>query len=353
MAALIPVILCGGSGTRLWPRSRKLRPKPFLPLIGPKTLFQSTLERCDRADMFMPPLVVLGADHLALAMEQTRGQFGQQLGKRKDVRFLVEPMARGTAAAVALAALNVPEDALMLVCPSDHHIANTAAFHHAVNQACSLAQQDWLVSLAITADRPETGFGYLQRGEALEDYGFRTRRFIEKPDLARAQQFLSSGDYAWNSGIFLFKARVYLEELQRYCPAMLRHVQDAMASGQHDGSSFTPDSQLFDKISGETVDYAVMELTDRAAMVPVQCGWSDIGTWSAMQDALSADDQGNHVHGAAELLDCRNVLVESDSLRVCAIGLEDVMIIVDGQDVLITTRAGAQKVGKLKAATQE
>lgn len=343
MAALIPVILCGGSGTRLWPRSRKLRPKPFLPLIGQKTLFEATLERCDRADMFAPPLVILGADHLSLAVDQ--------LGKRNEVQFVVEPNARGTAAAVALAALSVPADALMLVCPSDHHIVDTGAFHHAVNQARSLAQQNWLVSLAITADRPETGFGYLQRGEPLENDGFRTRRFIEKPDRARAQQFLSSGDYAWNSGIFIFKAGVFLNELRRYRPALLSLVEDAMAAGQHDGPSFTPDAYLFDQISGESVDYAVMELTDRAVMVPVQCGWSDIGTWSAMQDALPTDDRGNCVVGAAELLDCRNVLVESGGLRLSVIGLEDVVIVVDGQDVLITTRDGAQNVGKLKAST--
>ena len=341
---ITPVILCGGSGTRLWPRSRKTMPKPFLPLVGDATLFEATLGRC--ADpAFAAPVVVTGAAHLDHVEAQAPAGSGMTV--------IVEPSARNTAAAIALAALRLPEDAVMLVCPSDHHIADTAAFRASAAHAAELAAQGWLVSFGIEATAPETGFGYLERGEAIGDHGYRVARFVEKPDLARAEQFLAAGNYAWNGGIFAFGAGTFLAELERHRPRIAAAARAAAEKGRNEGTRFHPDAEAFAAIESESVDYAVMENTDRAAMVPASMGWSDIGNWDALHTALERDAAGNTVRGRGELVDCRNVLVDSDGPRVSVIGLEDVIVVVDGDEVLVTTRAGTQKVGKLDGAANQ
>lgn len=343
--SIYPVILCGGSGTRLWPRSRAVKPKPFLPLIGQTTLFEQSTDRCSAAAGFAPPVVVTGTAHL--------DHVEAQLGGNADAEVIVEPSARNTAAAIALAALRLPEQAVMLVCPSDHHIADVAAFQAAARAATALAREDWLVSFGIEATGPETGFGYLQRGEPIGDLGFKVASFVEKPDLARAQEFLASGSYAWNGGIFAFRVGAFLAELEQHRPAIAQAARAAVAAGRAIGQRFYPGADEFARIASESVDYAVMENTRRAAMVPADMGWSDIGNWDALLAARSRDDAGNSVNGPAELVDCRNVLVESDGPRVSAIGLSDVVIVVDGNDVLVTTRAGAQLVGKLYGAANQ
>ena len=342
---IYPVILCGGSGTRLWPRSRAVRPKPFLPLVGTQTLFEQTVARCARSAGFAAPIVVTGTAH--------RAHVEQQLAGDADARVIVEPSARNTAAAIALAALRLPEDAVMLVCPSDHHIADCGAFQAAARAAAALARQGWLVSFGIEATSPETGFGYLQQGAANDATGFKVARFVEKPDRARAEQFLAAGGYAWNGGIFAFQAGAFLQELELYRPRIAAQVSAAVAKGHEQGREFHPDAQEFAKIDSESVDFAVMENTSRAAMVRAQMGWSDIGSWEALHAARGGDDRGNTVIGPAELVDCRNVLVESDGPRVSVIGLEDVVVVVDGNEVLVTSRAGAQLVGKLAGALKQ
>ncbi len=340
-----PVVLCGGSGTRLWPRSRAIKPKPFLPLIGTGTLFEATLGRCPPAAGFAAPIVVTGTAHLAHVEAQWPVGVGGEV--------IVEPSARNTAAAIALAALRLPEDAIMLVCPSDHHIADAAAFQTAAMAAAQLAEQGWLVSFGIEAKAPETGFGYLQRGEALGDLGFRVARFVEKPELERAKAFLADGGYAWNGGIFAFRAGTFLTELTKHRPDIFAMVLDSVHAGRAEGSRFYPDAAAFAEIASESVDYAVMENTSHAAMVPADMGWSDIGNWDALLTARSGDGAGNCAPSNAELVDCRNVLIESDGPRVSAIGLDDLVIVVDGDDVLVTTRAGAQLVGKLSGAVNQ
>lgn len=340
-----PVILCGGSGTRLWPRSRAIKPKPFLPLVGDTTLFEQSVARCAPGAGFAPPVVVTGTAHLA--------HVEAQLGSNPGAQVIVEPSARNTAAAIALAALRLSEDAVMLVCPSDHHIADVAAFQAAAHAAASLARQDWLVSFGIEANSPETGFGYLQRGAAVGDLGFEVARFVEKPDLERAKAFLADGGYAWNGGIFAFRVGAFLAELETHRPAIAAAARAAVATGQADGQRFHPDAAAFARIDSESVDYAVMENTSRAAMVPADMGWSDIGNWDSLLTARARDEAGNSVTGRAELVQCSNVLVESDGPRVSAIGLEDVVIVVDGDEVLVTTRAGAQLVGKLHGAANQ
>jgi len=342
---LHPVILCGGSGTRLWPRSRVRQPKPFLPLVGDGTLFEATLGRCPASAGFAAPIVVTGAAHLPHVEAQWPAGVGGET--------IVEPAARNTAAAIALAALRLPADAVMLVCPSDHHIADPATFQAAARAAAALAREGWLVSFGIEAKTPETGFGYLQRGAAIGALGFTVARFVEKPDLDRARQFIADGGYAWNGGIFAFRAGTFLAELETHRPAIAALAREAVAKGRSEGARFYPDPAAFAAIESESVDYAVMENTVRAAMVPADMGWSDIGNWDALHAARARDADGNSVAGRAELVGCRNVLVESDGPRVSAIGLEDVVIVVDGDEVLVTTRAGAQLVGKLSGAANQ
>lgn len=346
MTKTVPVILCGGSGTRLWPRSRKARPKPFLPLVGDETLFRATVLRCPVGEGFGDPVVVTGAAHL--------GHVEEQLPDRGATRIIVEPEARNTAAAIALAALSLPEDAIMLVCPSDHHIGDCDAFRASAHEAAALAQDGWLVSFGIVPTAPETGFGYLKQGEAIDGTGGRrVERFVEKPDLARAMEFLSSGDYAWNGGIFAFRVGTFLEELGLHRPDILSAVREAVAKGREDGMRFHPDREAFAKVPSESVDYAVMENTSRAAMVPAEMAWSDIGNWQALHDAQERDEAGNAVRGRAELKDCSNVLVMSDGPRVSVVGASNLMIVVDGDEVLVCTPEGAQAVGKLSGAANQ
>ncbi|MEO5586607.1 MAG: sugar phosphate nucleotidyltransferase [Novosphingobium sp.] len=350
MTRITPVILCGGSGTRLWPRSRATKPKPFLPLVGEETLFEQALLRCGAGAHFDPAVVVTGTTHLDHVESQLCGVPGATV--------IVEPAAKNTAAAIALAALRLPEDEIMLVCPSDHHIADCEAFSAAARSAAALAAEGWLVSFGIEAKSPETGFGYLRRGEAVGGTsgiggGFKVAQFIEKPDLARAEQLLADGGYAWNGGIFAFRVGTFLAELQEHRPKLAEAVRRSVEQGRADGHRFHPDASAFAEIENESVDYAVMENTAKAAMVPVDMGWSDIGNWQALHAARARDAAGNTIIGDVELVDCRNVMVESDGPRVSVIGLEDVIVVIDGNDVLITTAVGAQKVGRLGGAVNQ
>ncbi|MEN7537744.1 mannose-1-phosphate guanylyltransferase [Aurantiacibacter flavus] len=345
MSLIYPVILCGGSGTRLWPRSRKPLPKPFVPLVGEQTLFEATLRRTIDPAVFASPTVVTGEAHLA--------HVRAQLAPICTGMTIVEPAAKNTAPAIALAAQSMPRpDAVMLVCPSDHYIADVAAFHRAVKDAAALAEQGHMVAFGIAATAPETGFGYIRKGAALER-GYKVERFVEKPDLETAISFLADGNYSWNGGIFAFRADAFLAELAAHRPEMAEAVRAAVEAGETRGDEFYPAAEPFAAIEGDSIDYAVMENTLRAAMVPVSMGWSDIGNWQALRDARAGDDQGNCVRGQAELVDCKRVLVDTDGPRVSAIGLEDVAIVVDGDEVLVTTMAGAQKVGKLSGAANQ
>lgn len=343
MTAIYPVILCGGSGTRLWPMSRKALPKPFLPLVSEETLFEQALARVAGDARFAPPIVVAGAAHADLVTAQ--------LGDTSGARLVIEPAAKNTAPAIALAAALLPEDAVMLVCPSDHHVADRDAFCAAAFAAAALAREDYLVSFGIAPDRPETGYGYLQRGEPLAG-GFAIRRFVEKPDRATAGTYLASGEYSWNGGIFALRVGHFLAELAAHRPEMARLVGEAVAGGYSQGARFHPAAEPFAAIAGESIDYAVMENTVRAAMVPADMGWSDIGNWAALAEALAgeADADGNVVRGAADLAECRNVLTISDGPRVSVVGAEGLCIIVSGGEVLVTTLEGAQAVGKLPGA---
>ena len=349
MSKISPVILCGGSGTRLWPRSRAVAPKPFLPLVGEATLFEATVARAADPAIFAAPMVVTGAAHLA--------HVEAQIGDDPQARIIVEPAARNTAAAIAVAALSLAPETVMLVCPSDHYIADGAAFVEAARAAARLAVEGWLVAFGIAATAPETGFGYVKAGEAIGEDGFRVARFVEKPDIERAMQFLAEGTYSWNGGIFAFRAGDFMAELEAHRPDIAAGARGAMAGARVDGRRVHPDAAAFAAIPSESVDYAVMEKTTRAAVVPASMGWSDIGNWQALHAARPQDADGNTTAGVggrrAELVDCQNVMVESDGPRVSVIGLKDVIVVVDGDEVMVTTAEGVQKVGKLFGAVNQ
>lgn len=342
---VVPVILCGGRGSRLWPRSRASRPKPFLPLIGEETLFTATIKRTSSEYGFAAPIVVAGEHHVDL--------IATQLGRATGATIIVEPNAMNTAAAIALAAFTLPGDAIMLVCPSDHHIAGNDAFLAAASAAAQLAAEGFLVSFGIEATWPATSYGYLERGEQLNYGGFKVSRFVEKPDSSAAANYWASGRFAWNGGIFAFRVSEFLAELETYAPDIAKAVFAAVSAGTKKGSHFYPAREHLKNFDPISVDYAIMEHTSRAAMVPASMGWSDIGSWDALNQVLERDPSGNSIQGKAELVDCRNVFVSSDGPRVSVIGIKDAIIVVDGDEVLVTSRTDVQRVGKLKGALNQ
>ena len=338
MGNIVPVILCGGSGTRLWPRSRASQPKPFIPLLGETTLFQATLERSSDQSVFGAPIIVIGDKHLEFAQPQATPI-------APDARFIVEPMGRNTAPAIALAAHALAPDAIMLVCPSDHHIVDSDAFVRTAQAAAKLAAQDWLVAFGIEATAPETGYGYIRRGNALDD-GYGVHSFVEKPDLETAMSFLADGGYAWNGGIFAFRAGHFLAELERHRPEVAALTKAAFDAAETDGASIRPDADHFAQIKGESVDYAVMENTDRAAMVEARMGWSDIGNWDALLEKRGVDSDGNVVVGNGEIIGASGSMIDSDGPHVTVIGADNIVVVVDGEDVLVTSRDSVQRVGE-------
>ncbi len=340
---ITPVILCGGSGTRLWPLSRPERPKPFLPLLGEQSLFEETLARLTQEDVFAPPVIVAGAAHVALIEEQLAG---------RAAHIIVEPAARNTAPAIALAAEWV-KDGPMLVCPSDHHIADTDVFHAAVRVALTGAAAGRLMTFGIAASYPETGYGYLERGRALSKGVYEVARFEEKPERARALAFIASGRHSWNGGLFLFQAAAFLAELASYRPAIAEGCAAAMTQSTSNGARIHPDADAFAAIKGESIDYAVMENSDKVAMVEADMGWSDIGSFASLAEHLPRDADHNAARGRVDVVNGQNLTVLAGGKRVSVAGVDDLIIVVDGDDILITRAPSAQLVGQLPGAKGE
>ncbi|TBR11709.1 MAG: mannose-1-phosphate guanylyltransferase/mannose-6-phosphate isomerase [Lysobacter sp.] len=352
---LHPVILSGGSGSRLWPLSRQNHPKQFLTLIGDRSLFQETALRASRLDRAQPPVTVCSEDHRFMVGEQL-----QEIGIANG-GILLEPEPRNTAPAIALAALHLrarDPDAVMLVMPADHLIDDEAAFRAAVQQASGVAADGWLVTFGIRPDYPETGYGYIRCGGEVTEHVHRVERFVEKPDLATAERYVADGDYAWNSGMFMFRADRYLAELGRLQPAILSACEHACAGAKRDLDFVRVDKAAFGSSPSDSIDYAVMEKTERAAVVPVSCGWSDIGSWSSLWGAAPRDADGNRCEGDVLAIDTRNSLVRaSDRRMIATIGVEDLVIVDTPDATLVARKDRVQDVKKivdiLKAAGRQ
>ncbi|HEX7815232.1 mannose-1-phosphate guanylyltransferase/mannose-6-phosphate isomerase [Dyella sp.] len=339
---LIPLILSGGSGTRLWPVSRKNLPKQFLSLSGEGTLFQQTVSRTRLLPEVAAPIVVASEDHRFLAAEQLQEM------RVPNASIILEPLPRNTAPAIALGALHALErdpDALLLVLPADHLIGDTDSFSDAVKRALPSAQAGWLVTFGIRPERPETGFGYIRRTDAIDADAFRVGQFVEKPNAEKARTYLDDGGYDWNSGMFLFKASRYLEELGEHAPAMLEAVKQAYAGHQADLDFIRIDAEAFAKVPDNSIDYAVMEKTQRAAVVPVSCAWSDIGSWSALWLTGERDDQGNLREGDTIAVKTRNSLLRShDRHLIATVGVDDLIVVSTPDATLVAHRDAAQDV---------
>ena len=326
-----PVILAGGAGTRLWPLSTIERPKHLLPLLGDRSLFEQTLDRF--GEHFLAPIIV--------ANRAQEGDLGELAGDAAAI--ILEPCKRDSAAAIALAVAHSGEaDELLLVCPSDHHIRDVAAFHTAIGLAKPAAEGGQIVTFGIEPDHPATGFGYIAAGKGA---GVRpVARFVEKPPLERAEQMLAEGGHYWNAGIFLASSRTWREELERHAPAILDAAREALGGSVADDRIIRVDEESFAKSPAKSIDYAVMELSERVSVVPVSMGWSDIGSWQALVDASAKDGAGNALAADVLALDCRDTLVRSNGPKVAAIGVEGLVIVATHDAVLVMKPEHAQRV---------
>lgn len=338
---MIPVILSGGSGSRLWPMSRQLYPKQFLPLMGSNTMFQDTLLRlpefCDA------PIVVSNQEHRFIVEEQLLRI------QQHASTIILEPFGRNTAPAVALAAFEIVDkgaDALMLVLPADHHIESTAIFHKALEQAALLAAQGHLVLFGITPDKPETGYGYIQCGTTLEP-GFTVERFVEKPDYDTAVHYLTSGDYLWNSGMFLMSAQLYLNELKNLFPDMYDLCELSFVNSKRDGVLLQIPASTFEHCPNDSIDYAVMEKTSRAAIVPLDAGWNDLGAWSSLWDTSTKDTQDNVLVGDVMQQDSHGCYVRGGQKLVALVGVDDLVVVDTADAVMIAHKDKVQDVKKV------
>lgn len=337
MAKLQPVLLSGGSGTRLWPLSREAYPKQFLPLAGDDTMLQATWQRV-AAIANAAPIVVAGEDHRFLVAEQLR-----QAGAPTPA-ILLEPLGRNTAPAIAAAALQAlagGEDPLLLVLPSDHVVRDGEGFRAAVRQAMPAAEAGALVTFGIVPDAPETGFGYIQAeaGDGVR----KVLRFVEKPDVAAAQSYLQAGGYYWNSGMFLLRASRYLEELQRFRPEIGAAVRGAFDAAARDGDFIRLDRAAFAECPSDSIDYAVMEKTDAACVLPVDIGWNDVGSWSALWEVSEQDADGNAHHGDVISIDSRNSYAYARRL-VALVGVDDLVVVETDDAVLVARKDRVQQV---------
>jgi len=343
MTNILPVILSGGSGTRLWPASRSMYPKQLLPLVDEKTMLQATALRIQGLRGAAEScLIVSNEDHRFLVAEQMNAIEARS-------KIILEPEGRNTAPAVALAALHSLEedaDAILLIMAADHVIKDVDAFQAAVQKGVAAAEEGRLVTFGIVPTTPETGYGYVRanigNGEPVP-----VEEFVEKPDADTAQEYLDDGNYYWNSGMFMFRASTYLQELQSQAPDILSACKESMGSISVDGDFIRPDAEAFRQCRSDSIDYAVMENSDNSSMVPLDAGWSDVGSWSALQDVCASDENGNAVDGDALIHNCVGTYVKAESRLVTAVGLKDVIVVETKDAVLVADKGQSQDVKEL------
>lgn len=342
---IIPVILAGGSGTRLWPMSRELYPKQLLPLAGELSMLQETVKRLQGLNEPLNTIIVCTENHRFMVAEQLR-----ELDKSASI--LIEPMGRDTAPAVAVAALEALEcssegDPILLVLPADHVIGNEKAFHKVVEEGANHAQKGNLITFGIIPDGPETGYGYIKKGSPFsannDVAAYEVERFVEKPDFQTAQQYVASGDL-WNSGMFMFKASRYLEELEKFAPEMLEHAQEAYHKKTTDLDFVRLEKEAFVQCPSNSIDYAVMEKTSNAVVIPLDCKWSDVGSWSALWEIGNRDENGNVLHGNVMTQEVHNCYVNASDRLVAVVGVDDHVVVETSDAVLVAHRNKAQDV---------
>ena len=335
------VIMAGGSGSRLWPLSRAAQPKQFLALDGDDSMLQATVKRLSSLDI-QSSVIICNEEHRFFVAEQLR-----EIDKLGSI--ILEPVGRNTAPAIALAALSSEDDPLLLVLAADHVIQDQSSFTKAVSDALPLAESGKLVTFGIVPTKAHTGYGYIKRGEDLES-GFFVDQFVEKPSANVAQSYIESGKYYWNSGMFLFKASRYLEELQKFRPDILKACESAMAETENDLDFIRINKKEFVACPSESIDYAVMEKTTSAIVVPIDAGWNDIGSWSSLWDISKKDSNGNASQGDVVLRNCNNSYIKADDMLVVAIGIDDLIVVCTKDALMIANRNSVEDV---KIITQQ
>lgn len=349
MTKIVPVILCGGVGSRLWPLSRQALPKQFLKLYGELSLLQETCLRVTQKKLFTAPILACNEDYRFKVLDELRAIDIAPL----DV--LLEPAAKSTAPAIALACLLAQQTSpgdLVLALPSDSMIGEAASFLEAVKAAAKLAQEGVLVTFGAKPDKPATGYGYIQRGEKAGG-GFRIARFVEKPPLAKAKQMFRDKKYLWNCGMFLFDPAAYLEELKRFEPAMVKACQAAMKAAERDGQFLRPGAAQFGKSPSKSIDYAVMEHTDKAAVVPLETFWSDVGNWASLWEVVGGDAQGNSILGDVIAKDVENSYLRAESKLLVTIGMKDTVVVETRDAVLVCDKAHADTISDIVSTLKQ
>src|SRR5690606_11771042 len=347
---LIPVILSGGSGTRLWPLSREAYPKQFLNLVSDSSLLGETFSRLKALEQTASPIVVSNEEHRFIVAATLQQCFGKLPGE-----ILLEPVGRNTAPAIALAALQAlsrEPEAVLLVLPSDHVVKNTKAFASAVEAGFRAAADGQMVTFGTVPDAPQTGYGYIKLAASLGDWA-RVEQFVEKPNQKTAREYVESGQYLWNSGMFMFRADRYLQELEKFRPDILQSCRAAFGQKSQDLDFIRVDKDLFAKCPDESIDYAVMEKTDAAVVVPLDAGWSDVGSWSALWEIQEQDAAGNVCKGDVITEDVSGCYLHSDSRLVAALGMRDCVIVETGDVVLVAAKDRVQDVKKLVARVKQ
>jgi len=342
MSPVVPIILSGGVGSRLWPTSRAQYPKQLLPLVSERGMLQETAARVQDRSLFSPPIIISNDDHRFVIASQL-----YEMGVTPTLHVL-EPVGRNTAPACAIAALLASPEDILLILPADHHIEDQPAFEDAVKKGREICLDGKIVTFGIVPSGPETGYGYIQQGKPLALKGaFDVARFVEKPDKATAQSYIDDGGYSWNSGIFMFQANAILEEMQRFCPGIIDVCKATIASAHRDIDFLRLDAEIFGNCPADSIDYAVMEHTDKAVTLPIEMGWNDIGSWDSLWEIGSKDEQGNVIVGDVISLDSKDNYVRSENSLIATLGLEDMVIVETGDVVLVAKRDRVQDVKKL------
>ena len=349
---LIPIIISGGAGTRLWPVSRESDPKPFMPLPGGDSIIGKTFSRAANILGIETILVVTNKDYFF----RTREEF-EKVCTGVKLDFVLEPFGKNTAPAIAAAAFRVREefgeDAVMLVLPADHLIPQQDIFQQAVDSAVELAERDLLVTFGIEPTHPETGFGYIEKGNSISVSGFQVLRFVEKPDVKKAQEYLDSGRFVWNSGMFCFKANVFLEALKQNSPEMFRQISSCWEQTDTGSFPLVLEAESFKQVDGDSIDYAVMEKADKVAVVSSAFEWNDIGSWTALAEVFDEDSKGNAVDGDAIVIDAENCLVDSKSRLTAVVGAKDIVVVNDEDATLVVHKDKVQDVKKVVEALKQ